>query len=54
MPKFPEHLKGAATARSNMTARTGKTGPKPKPVTLPKMPWDDEKEKEDDTNTTNK
>lgn len=37
---FPQVLKGAATATSNILARTSKTGRKHKPITMPKMPWD--------------
>lgn len=38
---FPQVLKGAATATSNNIARTGTTGRRSKPITMPKMPWDE-------------
>lgn len=42
---FPQVLKGAATAAGKQDRRVGLgTGPKPKPITMPKMPWDNEKD----------
>lgn len=39
---FPQVLKGAATAAGKQDRRVGLgTGPKPKPITMPKMPWDE-------------
>ncbi len=45
---FPQVLKGAATASAKNTYRTGDTSPRHKKPTMPKMPWDDEKEKAED------
>lgn len=37
MKQFPQVLKGSATATAKNPARTGYTGPRAKPITLPSL-----------------